>query len=390
MTRRILVCPQEFKGSLTAPEAARAIARGVRRADPAAEMVEAPMADGGPGTVALIHAAIGGDLVATAEGEPGPGDWPGPLAGVVDAVEASYALLPDGTAVIEAATTAGLVLVPEADRDPSRASSHGVGEQLRNALRRGARRIIVGVGGTGTNDGGAGAAQALGYRLLDVAGEPLGPGGLELDRLARIDASDVEPLLADVELRVAVDVTNRLLGPEGATAIYGPQKGVTAELAPRLEAALTRWAERCRVDLGVEIAEVDGGGGGGGIPAGLLAVMGPASGAAEATIESGATLVAETIGLPGQIAAADLVITGEGRLDAQTAYGKAVAHIAALTRHAGVPCLAVAGAVDATPDGITDAESAGEGVPFDQAMRRAPELVADAAERLVARQANAE
>ncbi len=261
MALRILVCPQEFKGSLTAPEAARAIAEGVRRAAPAAAVVEAPMADGGPGTVALVHAAAGGELVAAAEGEPGQGSWRGPLGDPVDAIDAAYALLPDGTAIIEAAATAGLVLVPEAERDPARASTHGVGEQIRDALRRGARRIVVGVGSTGTNDGGAGAAQALGYRLLDVAGESLAPGGLELGRLARIDASDAEPLLDGVELRVAVDVTNRLLGPEGATAVYGPQKGVTPELASRLEAALTRWAERCRADLGVEIADVDGGGG---------------------------------------------------------------------------------------------------------------------------------
>ncbi|MEE8336884.1 MAG: glycerate kinase [Dehalococcoidia bacterium] len=378
MALRILVCPQEFKGSLTAPEAARAIAEGVRRAAPAAAVVEAPMADGGPGTVALVHAAAGGELVAAAEGEPGQGSWRGPLGDPVDAIDAAYALLPDGTAIIEAAATAGLVLVPEAERSPARASTHGVGEQIRDALRRGARRVVVGVGGTGTNDGGAGAAQALGYRLLDVAGEALAPGGLELGRLARIDASGAEPLLDGVELRVAVDVTNRLLGPEGATAIYGPQKGVTPELAPLLEAALTRWAERCRADLGVEIADVDGGGGGGGLPAGLVATAG-------ATIESGAALVADAIGLPDRVAAADLVVTGEGRLDAQTAYGKAVAHVAALARDASVPCLAVGGTVDATPDGITDAEAAAAGLPLDEAISRAAELVAAAAERVVGR-----
>ena len=367
---RILICPQEFKGSLTATEAAHAIAEGVRRALPDAELVEAPTADGGPGTVSLVHAAAGGELIE--------GRWRGPLGDPVDAV---YALLPDGGAVIEAATTAGLVLVPEARRDPAAASTFGVGEQVHDALKRGARRITVGVGGTGSNDGGAGAAQALGYRLLDAGGDELGPGGLELARLVRIDRAGRDPLLAGAELRIAVDVTNTLLGDEGATAVYGPQKGVTPDLAPRLEAALTRWAERCRAELGVEIASVEGGGAGGGLAAGLIAAAG-------ATVESGAVLVGEAIGLPQQVRDADLVITGEGRLDAQTAYGKAVAYVAALAREAGTPCLAVAGAVDATPDGIRDAEAAAPaGMPLDEAISRAAELVATAAERLVGRYA---
>ncbi len=377
---RILICPQEFKGSLTAPAAARAIAEGVLRALPDAELVSAPTADGGPGTVALVHATAHGELIE--------GRWRGPLG---DPVDAAYTLLPDGSAVIEAATTAGLVLVPEARRDPAVASTFGAGQQIRDALRRGVRRITVGVGGTGTNDGGAGAAQALGLRLLDAAGNELGPGGLELARLARIDrgggpdGGDAEPLLAEAELRIAVDVTNMLLGNEGATAVYGPQKGVTPELAPRLEAALTHWAERCRTDLGVEIASVAGSGAGGGLPAGLIAVAG-AAGTAGASVESGAVLVGEAIGLPQRVRDAELVITGEGRLDTQTAYGKAVAFVAALAREADTPCIAVAGTVDATPEGISDAEAAAPaGMPMDEAISRAPELVAAAAERLVGR-----
>ncbi len=364
----ILICPQEFKGSLTAAEAAHAIAEGVRRALPAAQLVEAPTADGGPGTVELVHAAASGKLIE--------GRWRGPLGDLVDAV---YALLPDGSAVIEAATTAGLVLVPEARRDPGTASTFGVGEQIRDALQRGTRRITVAVGGTGTNDGGAGAAQALGLRLLDGAGEVLGPGGLELARLDRIDSAQAEPLLAGAELRVAVDVTNTLLGDEGATTIYGPQKGVTPELAPRLEAALTRWTERCRADLGIDIASADGSGAGGGLAAGLIAF-------ARAGVESGAVLVGEAIGLPQQVRNADLVVTGEGLLDTQTAYGKAVAYVAALAREVDTPCLAVAGSVAATPETISDAEAAAPaGMPLNEAISRAAELVAAAAERVVGR-----
>ena len=370
---QVVVCPQEFKGSLTAPEAARVIANGVRRALPRAEVVEAPMADGGPGTAALVCAAAGGEMIE--------GSWRGPLG---EPVAGAYALFRDEQgrpplAVIEAATTAGLVLVAEQRRDPARASTRGVGEQVRDALRRGARRVIVGVGGTGTNDGGAGAAQSLGYRLLDRDGAELGPGGLELARLVRIDASAAEPLLREVELRVAVDVTNPLLGVAGATAVYGPQKGVTAQLAPRLEAALARWAELCRRDLGVEIADIEGGGAGGGLAAGLVAAAG-------ASVESGAALVGEAIGLPARVAAAGLVVTGEGRLDAQTARGKTVAYVAALARDAGRPCLAVAGSIDGAPQGLVDSEAATpEGMPLDEAMARAAELAEAAAERLLRR-----
>ena len=375
---RILVCPQEFKGSLTAHEAARAIGEGIRRALPAAEVDEAPMADGGPGTVALVCAAAGGELIE--------GTWRGPLG---EPVEGAYAFLPAAAgggdvAVIEAATTAGLVLVPRGRRDPARASTYGVGEQMRDALRRGARRVLVGVGGTGTNDGGAGAAEALGYRLLGPTGVKLPPGGIELARLTRIDGGGAEPLLRRAEVRVAVDVTNRLLGPEGATAVYGPQKGVTPQLAPQLEAALTSWAQICGRDLGVEIADVEGGGAGGGLTAGLVATAG-------ARVERGAALVSEAIGLPAAVQAAELVVTGEGRLDAQTAYGKTVAYVAALARETGRPCLAVAGSIESTPGGVTDAEAAAPAdMPLDEAMARAEELVTAAAERVVGRYVGAD
>lgn len=301
------------------------------------------MADGGPGTAALVSAAGGGELIE--------GRWRGPLG---DAVAGAYALIGDGgepgaLAVIEAATAAGLTLLPEARRDPARASTHGVGEQIRDALTRGVRRVVIGVGGTGTNDGGAGAAQALGYRLLDAAGREIGPGGLELARLARIDDAGVVPLLRSAEVRVAVDVTNPLLGVAGATAVYGPQKGVTADLAPRLEAALARWADLCQRDLGVKIAALEGGGAGGGLAAGLVAAAG-------ASVESGGALVSEAIGLPARVAAVDLVVTGEGRLDAQTARGKTVTYIAALAREAGRPCLAVAGVIEGAPQGLAGSE----------------------------------
>ncbi len=374
---RVLVCPQEFKGSLTSMQATRAIAAGVRRAAPDMEVVERPMADGGPGIVAIVCAATGGRLVELrATGPLGT-----PLLarfGLVDRPGAPP------LAVIEAAAAAGLVLLPADRRDPSNASSTGVGEQIGQALAAGAREIIVGVGGTATNDGGAGVAQALGYRLLDGAGAPLPPGARHLERLDRIDASGVEQLLRGARVRVAVDVRNRLLGLEGATAVYGPQKGVTASTAPMLERALERWARVVERDLGVAIASLDGGGAGGGIAAGLVAAA--RGGGAQATIEGGAALVAEAAQLEEAIATADLVITGEGRLDAQTAFGKTVAHIATLATAAGRPCLAVAGSIEAVPASIADAEAATpQGMAVEQAMREAEALVGAAAERLVAR-----
>jgi len=369
------VCPQEFKGSLTAFEAASAIAEGARRAVASAgegvEVIEAPMADGGPGTASIVAAATGGRLVE--------GRFKGPLGAPLDA---AFALVEESarpTAVIESAATAGLVLLPPERRDPGRASTAGVGEQILAALDRGARRVIVGVGGTGTNDGGAGAAKALGLRLLDERGDLLPDGPLNLERLVRIDVRTLDARLANVAVRIAVDVTNRLLGPEGATAIYGPQKGVTPDLAPRLEASLARWAQVCARDLGFDIAALEGGGAGGGLAAGLVAATG-------GRIESGAALVADAIGLRAQIEAADLVITGEGRLDAQTAYGKVVAHVAALCDEVGRPCLAVAGAIQGMPPGIRDAESSAlPDAPLEESLRRASELAAAAAERVVRR-----
>ncbi len=371
---RLLVCPQEFKGSLTAPEAAAAIAAGARRAPGITEVHALPLADGGPGTAAIVAAAAGGDLVAT--------EVTGPLG---EPVEARYALLPAAggppTALIESAAAAGLVLVPPDRRDPGFATSYGVGELIRDALDRGARSLVVGVGGTATNDGGAGAAQALGYRLLDRDRKPLPEptGGIHLLNVFAIDSSEVDRRLADVDVRVAVDVTNPLLGEDGATRVYGPQKGVAGEIGEILEDALGRWARVVRHDLGVELTDLPGGGAGGGLAAGLIGVIG-------GEIESGAALVAEAVGLDAAIEAADIVVTGEGSLDAQTTFGKTVAHVIARCAALGRPCLAVAGSAGGRPGGVADLEVlAGEGVTEAEAMARAAELAADAAERLLRR-----
>jgi glycerate kinase len=352
---RILVCPQEFKGSLRADEAARAIADGLRAALPDAEITLLPLADGGPGTASIVAAAAGA------------------------AVAAHLALLPDGRAMVEAAAAAGLVLVAPSERDPAHASTFGVGELVAAAIAAGATEVVVGVGGTGTNDGGAGALQALGARLLDAAGHEVTPGPLALASLARIDASAAHARLAPggepVRLRLAVDVRNPLLGPEGATAVYGPQKGVTPNLAPSIEAALGHWAALLARDLGVEVTALPGAGAGGGLAAGLAALG--------AQIESGAELVGEAVGLDAAIGRADFVVTGEGSLDAQTGYGKTVGHVAERCASLGVRCVAVAGVVAALPTGIADAEaSALAGMPVEASMAQGAALVRAAAERL--------
>ncbi len=220
---RIVVAPQEFKGSLTAVQAAQAIADGLRRALPDAELVRVPMADGGPGTVEAVVTAKGGRWQKTAVR--------GPLGAAVDA---AWGIIDGDTAVIEMAAASGLVLVPEGQRDPRIASTYGTGELIAAALAADCRRVIVGMGGSATNDGGAGVAQALGARLLDDDGRDLSPGGAALARLARIDVSGLDPRLGQTRLFAATDVFNPLCGPQGASAVYGPQKGATQEMVREL------------------------------------------------------------------------------------------------------------------------------------------------------------
>lgn len=259
---KLLLAPDSFKGSLTAPEAADAMATGVRQILPDAEIVLLPLADGGEGTMEALVLATGGRRQFAAV--------TGPLG---RKVEASFGLLgPDGkTAVVEMAAAAGLLLVPPGRRDPRRTTTHGVGQLLRQAADAGAVKIIVGLGGSATNDGGAGAMQALGGRFLDAAGTPLPEPitGGDLARLARLDTAGL--LLPTVEMVIASDVTNPLLGPNGASAVYGPQKGADAVIVAELEAALANYAAVLRRDLGKDVAELPGAGAAGGLGAGLMA-----------------------------------------------------------------------------------------------------------------------
>jgi glycerate kinase len=369
MALRVLVAPQEFKGSLSARAAARAMAEGLRRALPNAELDIAPMADGGPGTVEALVETAGGELrEITAENALGR------------PVRAAWGLLPDGTAVVEMAAASGLSLLKERELDPRGASTFGTGQLIGAALDAGCRRIIVGVGGSATNDGGAGAAQALGARLLDADGGELPPGGAALARLARIDISALDSRLRACEVLVATDVTNLLCGAEGASAVYGPQKGASAEVVRELDSALAHYARIIERDLGIDVARREGAGAAGGLSAGLVAFAG-------AELRSGFELVAEAVGLRQRLRKADLALTGEGRLDAQTGFGKTAAGVAATAKEEGVAVVAVVGGlvegydVGASPFDAVLAITPGP-MALEEAQARAAELVAAAAEQV--------
>jgi glycerate 2-kinase len=323
---RIIVAPNSFKGSLSATQAAAAIARGVRRARPDAEVVEIPVADGGEGTVeALVSARKG--IYRSVEVE-------GPLG---DPVEATYGLIDDGrTGVVELASASGLTLIPAEKRDPRKTSTYGFGQLLEAARRQGVGSIIAGIGGSATNDGGAGMAQALGYRLLDASGRDLPRGGAALARLERIDASGFDSAWRGVSVMVASDVTNPLTGPQGASYIYGPQKGADEKTVRELDQVLAHLAEIFERDLGKRVADVPGAGAAGGAGAGLIAFL-------DARLVPGAPLVVDASGFDHALPGARLVITGEGRVDGQTAFGKAPGEVAKRAHAAGIPTLLLAG-----------------------------------------------
>ncbi|MGH2598638.1 MAG: glycerate kinase, partial [Dehalococcoidia bacterium] len=297
-------------------------------------------------------------------------------------LQASFGLIDGGrTALIEMAEASGLQRLHAGELDPRRASTAGVGDLIRAALDTGARCLLVGIGGSATNDGGAGMAQALGARLLDAGGDDIPAGGASLRCLARIDVSGLDPRLGEADVRVASDVRNPLCGPEGASAVFGPQKGADALAVTELDEALGNYAGRIADDLGVSVADRPGAGAAGGLGAGLMAFLG-------ARLEPGFPLVAAALGLRERIAEVDLVLTGEGRLDLQTGYGKAVAGVAAMGQEAGVPVVALCGGLEAGWEamlgaGLTAAFSiAPAPITLTEAQHRAHELLSTAAEQV--------
>lgn len=326
---KIVIAPDSYKESLSAHEVAEQIAAGFREMIPDAGYVILPMADGGEGMVQAMVAATGGRIV--------PAGVTGPLG---KPVPAFYGLTGDGrTALIEMAAASGLMLVPRGERNPLITTTYGTGELIRAALAAGVSRIVVGIGGSATNDGGAGMLQALGMKLHDGEGGDIGFGGGALSRLARIDAGGLDPRIGEVAIEVACDVDNPLLGERGAAAVFGPQKGATPEMVAQLDANLAHYAAVISRDLGREVADVPGAGAAGGMGAGLLALGG--------RLCPGIDLIMETVGFEAIVRDADLVITGEGRIDSQTVSGKVPLGVARLAKRFGKPVIAIAGSLAA-------------------------------------------
>ncbi|MBC7288884.1 MAG: glycerate kinase [Armatimonadetes bacterium] len=372
---KIVVAPDSFKGCLLSPDVAAAIGEGVRRAAPCAEIVEVPVADGGEGTVYALVSATGGKIVSV--------PVEGPLG---EPTNAAFGLLGDGTtAAIEMAAASGLPLVPPDKRDPTKTSTYGTGQLIRAALDMGAQELIVGIGGSATNDAGCGMAQALGVRFLDATGTPIErvTGGRLLD-VARIDVSDRDKRLAETRIRVACDVDNPLYGPTGAARVYAPQKGATPEQVELLDRGLRHIAEVIQRDLGLDIANVPGAGAAGGLGAGLMAFCG-------AQLEPGIRIVLEAVRLAEKMQSAELCITGEGRIDEQTAYGKAPAGVAEIARRSGAVVVALGGSIALETGllhdiGFSAVFSIVPGpMPLDEAMRpdTARALLAAAGEQVV-------
>ncbi len=365
---KIVIAPDSFKDSLSAQGVADAIALGLGQVWPDAQLVKCPMADGGEGTVESVLAACDGQLRRT--------NVRGPLG---TTVEAAWGWLPQSlTAIIEMAEASGLQLVPPAQRDACISSTFGTGELIRAALDAGAQRVILAIGGSATNDGGSGAMQALGVKWLDAQGEPLAPGGLALAQLARIDLSDIDPRLARVRFDIAADVNNPLCGPHGASAIFGPQKGATPEQVEQLDRALGHFAELCAQVLNKDVRDEPGSGAAGGLGFGAKAFLG-------AQFKAGVEVVAELVGLAEAVKDADLVITGEGRFDAQTLRGKTPFGVARIARQHGVPVIVIAGTLGEGyqalyEHGIDAAFALASGpMTLEQACTEAPRLLCERA-----------
>ena len=367
---KIVVAPDSFKGSLTALEVADAIKEGIRRVMPEAEIDEVPMADGGEGTVQALVDATGGQMITEEVCDP-----------LGNQIKANFGILGDGqTAVIEMAAASGLPLVPEGKRNPMFTTTYGTGELIRAALDRGCRKLIVGIGGSATVDGGAGMAQALGARLLDKDGNEVPRGGGGLEHLDRIDLSQLDPRIGEATTVVACDVDNPLVGPRGGPEVYGPQKGATPEMVKKLDKYLDRYADIIKRDLGADVKEAPGAGAAGGLGAGLMAFL-------NAELKLGIDIVIDASGLEQHLKDADLVITGEGKIDRQTIYGKTPIGVAKIAKKYGIPVIGIGGGIgdDASvvyENGI-DALMSITGYPMslETAMERAHDLLVDAAER---------
>ncbi|MTI60041.1 MAG: glycerate kinase [Firmicutes bacterium] len=325
---KVMIAPDSFKGSLTALEVANHIKKGILKVFPNAEVLNVPMADGGEGTVQSLVDATDGEIIVK--------DVTGPLG---DKVAASFGILGNGkTAVIEMATASGLPLVPEDKADPSITTTYGTGELIKHALDQGIKELIIGIGGSATNDAGVGMAQALGASFRDEDGLEIDFGGGELDKIKEIDLSNLDKRIKEININVACDVTNPLYGPEGAAYIYGPQKGADQKMVELLDKNLRYFAEVVKKSLNIDLQSIPGAGAAGGLGAGLFAFL-------KAELKSGVDIVLEANKFEEKLSGVNLVITGEGKIDGQTVQGKTPVGVAKKAKEKNIPVIAVAGMV---------------------------------------------
>ncbi|MFA1820152.1 glycerate kinase [Virgibacillus oceani] len=325
---KVVLAPDSFKGSLSSSDVCLAMKKGIEKVVPEADIAMKPLGDGGEGTVhALVHGTGGSFLKTTVKG---------PLG---DDVDATWGILGDEkTAVIEMAEASGLPLIKKDNLDPLRASSYGTGQLIKEALDLGCTKIVLGIGGSATNDGGVGMATALGVKFLDESGKELPPGGGNLICLSKVETDNLDPRILHTEILVACDVVNPLCGSNGASAIYGPQKGATSEIIKTLDSALYHYAKVLKKQLSINIIDVPGAGAAGGLGAGLLAFL-------QGKLRPGIEVVLEAIDLEKELQNADLVITGEGKTDEQTSFGKAPMGVGQLAKDNSVPVICVSGSI---------------------------------------------
>lgn len=328
---KILIAPDKFKGSLSALKVAEFIEKGIKKVDPAYITEKVPMADGGEGTVESLIDATKGTLIKTVVKDP-----------LLRDIESFYGILGDGkTAVIEMAAASGLYLIKENERNPLITSTYGTGQLIKDALDKGCRKFIIGIGGSATNDGGSGMIMALGAKFYDENGRQIGHGGGELGKIKKIDIRNLDKRLKESEFIVACDVTNPLTGDQGASKVYGPQKGATKEMVEILEKNLEHYGKLLETYFNRKIIDIPGSGAAGGLGAGLMAFL-------NAKLKRGVNIVIEILGIEEKICNSDLIITGEGKVDTQTIYGKTVSGIAHLCKKHHKPLIVIAGTVEDT------------------------------------------
>lgn len=367
---KILIVSDSFKGSISSLEAGQCIKQGFARVFPAAEILIEPIADGGEGTVDALVSGVGGTYFSETV--------TGPLG---EPVTAQYAVLSDGTAVIEMAAASGLMLIPEEKRNPTVTTTYGTGQLILAALNKGCRKILIGIGGSATNDGGIGMAQALGVVFSDEEGNSLGFGGKELLRLHQIDVSTLDERLKRTEMIVACDVKNPLWGAEGASAVYGPQKGADKEMIKILDLALQHYGSKLTELFGRDIAAIPGSGAAGGLGAGLLAFC-------HAILRPGFEEISVILGLESKISTSDLIITGEGQIDSTSVNGKVLSGVGLLSSQYNKPVLAFCGSIGPGAEAVYQigiqsfVSIVSEPMQLSTAMESTASLLSDAAERV--------